>query len=104
MKNILPILGLLLLIGFFIVAVTALESLLGGFGFFIIWVVIIRYLFFYKKSLKEILEIFKNFFSYALSYALGFALLISFVTFFIWLLFYAPPTDVCFAITSNDCL
>ena len=104
MKNILPVLGLLLLIGIFILAVTALESLIGGFGFFIIWVVIIRYTFFYKKSFKEILEILKNFFSYTLSYALGFALLISCVTFLIWLLFYAPSTGVCFAITSNECL
>ena len=109
------ILALLLLVGSVILFFRVIENLLGhtfiDIFAIIFLILILRYGFFPNKTTKELIEVvkeaIKSFFSTTLRILIA-APFIIFIVFIIWLIYTAltsgMDSDVCFFITSNDCL
>ena len=107
-KKFLPILGLLLLVGCTILFSEVMKVLLGEIWAIIIIIVFVRYTFFPNKTSEEIIEVVKEAIKSFFSTTLRILIAAPFIIFIIWVNYMALtngiPDDVCFFITSNDCL
>ena len=108
MKKLLPILGLLLLVGCTILFSEVMKFLLAEIWAIIIIIVFVRYTFFPNNTSEEFVEVVKEAIKSFFSTTLRLLIAIPLISFIVWVNYMALtngiPDDVCFFITSNDCI